>query len=64
MSIWVWVLTYTVLGAEPEHNTIAKYSTQPECQQSLDALREERRSRGQHIVGSCRQVLKSAQANK
>ena len=64
MSAWVWVLTYTVLGANPEHGTISKYSTPVECQASLAALMDERRARGQQVVGTCRQVLKPADPNK
>ena len=64
MSTWVWVLSYTILGANAQHGTISKYSTQAECQASLTAMREERRARGQQVVGTCTQVLKPAHANK
>ena len=64
MSIWVWVLSYTILGSLPEHGTISKYSTQAECLQSLEAMKQDRRSRGQQVVGTCRQVLKPAPTTK
>ena len=65
MSVWVWVLSYTILGTNPEHGVISKYTSQAECQQTLAAMREERRARtGQQIVGTCTQVLKPAAPNK
>ena len=64
MSTWVWVLTYTILGTTPEHGTISKYQTQAECQQSLEAFKQDRQSRGQRVVGTCRQVLKDLGTNK
>lgn len=59
MNVWVWVLTYTILGAAPEHGTISKFQTQSECQMALQSLKEERKLRKQAVVGSCHRVLKS-----
>ena len=64
MSVWVWVLTYTILGSQPQHGTISKYSTQNECEASLAAMKSEQRARGLQLVGTCRQVLKAEPRNK
>ena len=60
MSTWVWVLSYTILGSNPEHVTISKYQTQSECQQYLDTVKQERQARGQRVVGTCQYVLKAS----
>lgn len=64
MSTWVWVLTYTILGTNPEYGSISKYLTQTECQQSLEAFKQDRQNRGQQVVAVCRRVLKDTGTNK
>lgn len=50
---WVWVLSITVLGSNPEHIRMAKYETKQECQQNLIARRKEYEAKGKEIVGHC-----------
>ena len=57
MTIWVWVLTYTVLGANPEHHTLSKYQTKEECELSLKAIKDEGKAQRKSIVGSCKQAM-------
>ena len=58
MNVWVWVLSYTVLGSNPEHHTIGKYQTQQECEQVLALMKEEKKQQKKKIVGFCHQTLK------
>lgn len=58
MSTWVWVLTFTVLGAAPEHHTFAKYATKSECEQALQSIKQDRAQKKQQIAGSCKLVAK------
>lgn len=51
--MWVWVLTFTILGSKPEHGQIAKFATKPECQQALIAKKQESEQRGKELVGAC-----------
>ena len=57
-STIVWVLTFTVLGANPEHKEFAKYKTKQECEQALVQTKEEYRDKKQKISGACKPVLK------
>lgn len=57
MNTWVWVLTFTVLGAQPEHRSFAKYKSEEECLQALQSTREEYKSKNKKIAGSCKLVL-------
>lgn len=59
MSAWVWALTFTVLGAVPEHGTMTKYPTRKDCEESLQALKADYRQKGKNLVGSCTLILKS-----
>lgn len=58
MKTWIWALTFTVLGPNPEHGTSNKYTTQAECEQALAALKQEKQRQNKSIVGSCKLVLK------
>lgn len=64
MTIWVWVLTYTVLGVNPEHRTFSKYETQQECEQALISLKQEKKLQNKNIVGSCVLTLKEKNSGK
>ena len=57
-STIVWVLTFTILGATPEHKTFAKYKDKQECEQALIAAKEEYKQKKQRISGTCTPVLK------
>ena len=59
MNAWVWVLTITVLGTNPEHHYFPKYQSQAECLQALEMSREEYKSKKKQIAGTCKLVLKS-----
>ena len=59
MNAWVWVLAITVLGTSPEHHYFAKYQSKEECQQALDAAREEYRAKKKQIASTCTLVLKN-----
>jgi len=57
MNAYIWVLTYTLLGSNPEHHTLAKFNTKQECEQALIAVKEEKKSQNKKIVGVCKQTL-------
>lgn len=58
MSTVVWVLTFTVLGANPEHKTYDKYRTKEECQQDFIKYKEEYKKDNKQIVGVCTRKIK------
>lgn len=51
--MWVWILSLTVLGSNPDHVKIAKYETKRECQQALILKIQEYKMRNKEIVGHC-----------
>jgi len=54
----VWMLSFTVLGAVPEHGSFAKYKSKQECEQALEQTKEQYRLKKKPIVGSCVMVVK------
>lgn len=58
MYVYVWVLTYTVLGSNPEHRSFDKYQTREECVQALAGIRQQKKEEGKKIAGECKLVLK------
>lgn len=58
MNVWVWVLSYTILGVNPEHHVFSKYQTQAECESALKSIKEEKKKQNKNVVGSCYQALK------
>ena len=56
--MWIWVLTYTILGTTPEHGSIAKFQTRQECEQRLQEMRTDAKLERKQIVGSCTLVLR------
>ena len=61
---FIWVLSFTILGPIPQHKTFDKYETKEACQQALQAAREQLKSEGKNIVGTCSLMLKSPQNKK
>ena len=57
--MWVWALSFTVLGVIPEHGYLTKYQTRAECEASLIAMKREYLQKGKNIVGTCTMVLKN-----
>lgn len=51
--MWIWVLSFTVLGTNPEHGRIAKFETKQECHQALLAKQQQIQQSGRSLVGSC-----------
>jgi len=51
--MWVWILSFTVLGSNPDHGRIAKFETKQQCLQALQAKKEEERLKGKEVVGKC-----------
>ncbi len=51
--MWVWILTITALGSNPEHLKVAKFQTKMECQQALVVKKQEYDAKGKQIVGTC-----------
>ena len=51
--MWVWVLSFSILGSKPEHGQIAKFETKQECIRALDQKKQEAMSRGRELVGRC-----------
>lgn len=58
MTIWVWVLSYSILGANPEHHTITKYQDKQECTKALESIKQEHLAKKKQIVGSCKLMLR------
>lgn len=53
MTVWVWVVAYSVIGTVPEHGSFGLYSTRAECQQALNQRAQEIRARGKELAGTC-----------
>lgn len=53
MTVWVWVATYSVLGALPEHGSFGMFITKAECQSALNQRIVEMKSKGREAVGTC-----------
>lgn len=51
--MWIWILSITVLGINPEHVRIAKFETKQECHLALANKRKEYEAKGKDIVGHC-----------
>ena len=51
--MWVWVLSFTILGTTPEHGRVAKYETKAECINALKLKVIEASDKGKILVGSC-----------
>lgn len=51
--MWIWVLSFTILGSNPEHGQIAKFDTKQECQIALVQLVAEEQSKGKQVVAKC-----------
>ena len=58
MQSLIWVLSFSVLGAVPEHGTVAKFKTKQECQQALEQKKQEYKTNHKIVVGSCHQSTK------
>lgn len=50
---WIWVLSFSVLGSQPEHGQQAKFETLQACQQAIVELRVQQAQRGREIVATC-----------
>ena len=57
-TIFVWVLSFTVLGANPEYREFAKYTTKQECEEALIQFKKEYQEKKKNIAGSCKLVMK------
>lgn len=57
-TVVVWVLSFTVLGVNPEHGSLAKYETKESCEQMLEQYKKDYKEKKKNIVGSCKLVLK------
>ena len=44
--MWVWVLSITLVGSNPEHSRIAKFETKQACQKALIAKKIEYEQKG------------------
>ena len=51
--MWIWVLSITVLGSNPEHIHIAKFETKQECKQAEVQKYQEYSIKNQQIVTRC-----------
>lgn len=51
--MWVWVLSVTVLGSNPEHHIIPKFETKQECEKALVEKIKELQSNNKESVGRC-----------
>lgn len=51
--MWVWVLSFSILGSKPEHGQIAKFETKQECLRALDQKTQDAIRQGRELVGRC-----------
>ena len=51
--MWVWVLSFTILGSAPEHGKIAKFETQHECLRALADKKIQEAAKKKELVGTC-----------
>lgn len=56
----IWILTFSVLGPEPQYQEIPKFTSRKECMDALQQKREEYRAQKLRIVGTCNQSTQSA----
>ena len=57
-TAFVWVLSFTILGATPEHKEFPKYPNKEECEKALAETKAQHQEKKQKIVGSCKLVMK------
>ena len=57
-TVFVWVLSFTILGATPEHKEFAKYPTKEECEKTLAETKAQYQEKKQKIAGSCKLIMK------
>ena len=57
-TAFVWVLSFTVLGATPEHKEFPKYPNKEECERALAETKAEYQAKKKRRAGHCRLVLK------
>ena len=57
-TAFVWVLTFTILGVNPEHKSFAKYTTKQECERALEETKAEYKAKKKNISGTCIMSLK------
>lgn len=50
---WVWILSFSILGSQPEHGQQAKYETRQACEQALADIQKRELQRGREVVGRC-----------
>lgn len=53
--MFIWVLSFSVLGSIPHSGELAKYKTKEECQQALVSIQQEYQSKNKKIAASCHQ---------
>ena len=51
--MWIWVLSITVLGSNPQHIDIAKFATKQECETVTVQKHQEYKLKNQQIVTRC-----------
>lgn len=51
--MWVWVLSISFLGSNPEHFQLEKFETKQECQLALINKLKEEQLKGKQIVANC-----------
>lgn len=51
--MWVWILSITLIGSNPEHSRIAKFETKQDCQKALISKKIEYEQKGREMVGHC-----------
>jgi hypothetical protein len=54
----ICVLTFRVLGHEPEFGESPKFNTKKECIKALEQKLQELKSKNKTVVGSCHQTTK------
>jgi hypothetical protein len=50
---WVWILSFSILGSQPEHGQQAKFETKLACQQALANMIQTQSQLGREVVGRC-----------
>lgn len=57
-TAFIWVLSISVLGSNPEPKTFAKYTTKQECEQALAQIKEEYNNQKKKIAATCTLTIK------
>lgn len=61
--MWIWVLTFTILGINPQNGQEARFKTKQDCLNALALKKQEAIQQGKEIIGTCYLIKKISKEN-